>query len=506
MGANAEHSQPFELPSWILPVLIVLIALATLGSIVTFVQRVGFKAFDIDDNSFPESAAVYLARRVAQGGSLYGSLEEPPFVPAQYGPLLYYPVGHLGRLLGPSEHTIRMIGRTLALFSTLVCLVVVAAVVRRRAGTALSVVCAGLFLAGGNMLMHVHTYRPDVPALALSLAGLYWASRGTSLRQQFPGLVVAVVAVFMKQSAVSATCAIVASAFLSCGWRRGTFLALVACLSGGLAILAFTVGTEGLFLTHVTGANRFPFSPGLAFVVLGEVWPYMALPFTCALVEVLQAIRHRNVTVFHLHFLIAFPLALAGCAKWGSNTYYFLEPFASGVVLSGYLFARLLGAQERRHARHVFTVILIAVLVPSVISLASSVHSIKTPWRWAANSASSERGRELLRLAEDLRRIPGPVYVTEGWPAVACGHEVISVDPMEIGMLIRNGIVPAERALGPIREGVYDMIVTSSRIDFKNPTYQGRPTWHPEMLEAVRGNYRYSESRAGFDLFVRVDR
>jgi hypothetical protein len=451
------------------------------AAVLFFLITAAFGLFNPRDTSQPEGAVVAAALRVAHGEPLYLDVHKGPYVTAMYGPLLYAVLGLLARITGSGVEGAYLAGRLVSLLSALACAGLVAWLSRRHgAARPAAWIAAGLFLASPLILPVAYSSRSDVPALALSLAGLAWFERWSGSPLGMLAALPLVAAAFTKQTALGAAAAIVLFLLVSGKPARASlFFAAVAAPCA--AILFFlsraTGGLARVNLLEVPGASPLSFvsrplgglSAFLAMAALPLILSARLLP------RLLRGDRTLRLPVCYLAVSLA--VSAAASAKLGSDFYYFMEPLAATLILAGVSLTSLLeGTAQRLEEKE-------ALLAAGVfgILLAGSIGATARMGEYAYQS-----NREVIRLAAAAA---GDVLIEDENVALKCGKPLTMMDPFAFAYMQRRGRWDAEPLNRRILERDFGVIVLRSPVEHPSH-YQGETYWADTTLAAIGRAYR----------------
>jgi hypothetical protein len=445
------------------------------------------------DTSQPEGAVVAAALRLAAGEPLYLDVRHgPSYVTAMYGPLLYAALGTAVKLTGAGVDGAYRLGRLAALLSAVVAAGLVGALARRYGASRQSAwIAAGIFLSSPLLLPVAYSTRSDVPALALSLTGLYLFDRWADSPRRYLAALPLLAAAYTKQTAVAATVAITLGLLLA---KRPlpalTFLSVVA-IPAGVIFLALDQATGGLARLHlleVPGAS--PLS--LVSRPLGGLATFLllaALPLILAagaLVRLFQGDTRLRIPV--LYAATALLISLAASTKLGSDTYYFMEPMAGVAILAGAVLPRLLeeGGAPRWGTQSALLAGTFAVLTAASVGMTARMGEYRP--------VSNANAIQLAAAA------PGPVLVEDENVALKCGKTVTIMDPFAFAYMSRRGRWDAEPLNRRIRGREFSLLLL--RYPLEHPShYQGEIYWAESTLAAMGENYRPAEMVDGFYVY-----
>ncbi len=242
--------------------------------------------FELD---FIEGGTLVQAWRTARGLPVW----LPPnreFVPYAYTPLFASLAAIPLQWTGPVLWPLRLIA-VLATCATAVTLWLVA---RRLAGPLLGFLCAGLFLAGYDIVGGWYDLtRVDSLFMALAFGGMALAAAAGARTGQVPVAVsltrratilwvsaacLMALAFFAKQTALGFGLAVAAWTVIACGWRAGALFSAVYAMLLGAGIGMLNLSSDGAFgaVVFFLAANEPLEGPRLARFVVNELLGRMA--------------------------------------------------------------------------------------------------------------------------------------------------------------------------------------------------------------------------------------
>jgi hypothetical protein len=308
-----------------------LVALLVLSAqfVVSAVRSVGL-AWPI---THPEGATIAAILRVRDGQPLYQDFHQYPHLITPYPPLQPVAAGLASRVLGLSILETIGLTRVLTLAASIATTVLVWLVARLLGAAPLAALAgAGFFLPLPFLDEWGFAARPDVPAVALSLLALLLLI--VRPRQVWLAAVVAVLALFTKQTAVALPLTAVAWLVVSRRWRAAaTFAAVWAGLAAAAVILleilsdrAYVLNT---MLAHLhTPKNGFDLAYRDFTIFLQDDW----LPIVLAVAAVLlPAVRGRAALPL-LYLTASAALALVSLRNTGGDVNYLIEPVAAACI------------------------------------------------------------------------------------------------------------------------------------------------------------------------------
>jgi hypothetical protein len=441
---------------------------------------------------YGEAPLVNHARRLIQGQNIYQpTLDEPPYLIANYPPLYILAIAPFVALFGPNFWA----GRAISMACALATAFFLGRIVTPHAEhphpqkRRIALVTGGLFLAIPYVVGWSSLARVDLLALALSAAALAAVSREptpTTWRELLPTALLLIGAAYTRQSYGFAA-PLAAFVWLWHRQGRGTAFKLAALVGGGglLLLLLLTLITQGGFLFHIVTANVNLFEwetvarywrelRAIAPIMLIVAGAYIALGFT--------PLRPKAWPLLTPYLLGAL-LAAVTIGKVGSNVNYLLELSAALSLVMGNLLSTV-GVPSRptlkgwRPYLHAGVSLLIIVQIGWLMqaSLQGQAQSLKGHLKPKSS-------------LEDLDWIvahaDAPILADEYMGMLTLQDRPLYMQPFEITQLANAGTWDQTKVLEEIREQKYSLILIHHFMNW--PVYKTR--WTPEMLEAVTDNY-----------------
>lgn len=312
------------------------------------------------DLSFPEGAIIARAMDVAQGRAPYTDWRIWPHGFAPYGPLLYYPLGWIGRAAGLAQEPFDfyVLGRAHSLFflSGLWGLTGLLAV---RAGSRAAAACVGVGLFSSWLWVQefAMSCRPDSPQVFFSLLALAVAMGGPAKGARGVLAWGCLMASFWyKPSSWGIAVVLTLWTLWTRGSRRDAALSLGGFGAAGLiAALALNWSLDGAFLLNMVGIvdtgwnpwqliqHRELFPPvQVVTILIGAVAGGLALRAS----EGGDGRRLLGVAV-----LLSLGASVLQYMKYGADRNYFLETYALACASCAVLLTRFLDGSSHRPAR-----------------------------------------------------------------------------------------------------------------------------------------------------------
>ncbi|MCI0658835.1 MAG: hypothetical protein L0170_17425 [Acidobacteria bacterium] len=451
-----------------------------------------FGLFNPRDTSQPEGAVVAGALRVAHGEPLFLDIRRGPYVTAMYGPFIYMMLGGLVKLFGAGITGAYLLGRVLSLLSAIACAAMVAGLSRRCGANSFGAwVAGGLFLASPVILPVAYSTRSDLPALVLALAGVTLFLRWSESPRFYLAALPLVAAAFTKQTALAAAVAIGLFLILEGRIGRGIlFPILVVATCGGILLLLnrATGSLATLNLLEVPGASPL----NLGSRPLGALAGFLstaALPLILAAPALSRAAQGDRRLRFPLcYFLAALAVSIAGSTKLGSDSYYFMEPLAAALVLSGVGLSSLMeeGTGSLKNAPAAVLLGLFAVGIAASVGLTARL----AQFRYEPND-------QVIQVAAQAS---GDVLIEDENVALKCGKPLTIMDPFAFAYMEKRSRWDA----GPLNRRILarDFGAIILRSPLEHPShYQGEIYWSPTTLEAMERAYRMEERVDGYFVY-----
>ena len=451
-----------------------------------------FGLFNPRDTSQPEGAVVAGALRVAHGEPLFLDIRRGPYVTAMYGPFIYLTLGALVKVFGAGIGGAYLLGRVLSLLSAFACAFLLAGLSRRYGASAFGAwVAGGLFLASPVILPVAYSTRSDVPALALALAGVTLFLKWSDSPKCYLAALPLVAAAFTKQTALAATLAIGLCLLLQGRVGRALLFGLIvlgSCAGILLWLNRSTGGLAALNLLEVPGASPL----NLGSRPLGALAGFLstaALPLILAAPALWKLAQgDRRLRFPFAYFLVAVAVAMAGSTKLGSDTYYFMEPLAAALVLSGIGISSLMeeGMGSLRKAPAAVLLGLFAVGIAGSVGLTARMAQFRY-----------EPNEQVILVAA---RATGDVLIEDENIALKCGKPVTIMDPFAFAYMEKRSRWDA----GPLNRRILarDFGAIILRAPLEHPShYQGEIYWAATTLEAMERAYRMEEMVDGYFVY-----
>jgi hypothetical protein len=285
------------------------------------------------DVTSPESAVVYTGIQASRTGWIYSDINSYPYTAPAYGPILYVALGALARAQHADFDSVLLSGRIIVFLSFLALgpLVYFCTV---RAGASHPGIGVLAALGALNFRGWSTSVRPDVPALALELLGLYFALPGktrAAWRIVVSGLCVAA-AVLLKQSMFLAAVSILF-------WllTRRQFRDAAIFVASSLIPVSVTLGILSMnqpVLETMMLLRHAPRDFGTMVYLAAHSLPYSLLLLALGLAGVFLRRGNDSFRLLKIYFVLAWTLSPAMMLQVGADINYLLEGWVACALLA----------------------------------------------------------------------------------------------------------------------------------------------------------------------------
>ena len=415
--------------------------------------------------------AVAHAAILAREGAEYAPAVAPAFVAANYTPLYF----HLAGLGDPFVS-----GRALSIACTL--LVALAIGWRaRRAGPVVAVALGAGWLALAPVAIWGPALKPDLLALALTVAGVLLLDARPRRREELAGLAGVVIALAFFAKPTAALPALALGAWLLLARRPGSaaWYATAGIVTGAIGVMLTPGGLPAL-RRHVFEHNALPWSAEQAALLAALALIVIGVPFLLALV--LRVVRGAAGA----YLVGGLGILLLG-GRDGATINYLLDLSAASMLA-------LAGAAPALSARSAAPALIAAQLVAGLVLL--------DPLGMVPGRSGTGAWGRTERIAA-ARALPGGYVLSEdAGLLVEQGREPTVDDLFLWSRLAERGAVDREPLLAVIRAGSFVRIV--SEVDLaaleSAPAYE-RQRWPSWLAAAVLERYTPDRRDGGLHIY-----
>ncbi|HEX5502674.1 MAG TPA: hypothetical protein VFW96_08625 [Thermomicrobiales bacterium] len=475
--------------------------LLKLPATVAFSRAILAYPFQVDDS---EGVILSEAQWLARGVDPYQPARPDLFTAAPYTPI-FTALNAAAFAVAPFTFKV---GRGLALLATLAVAALAALLVRRRTGSALLALWAGLAILTLNLVtVWSVRARPDELALACNLAGLavvWWrwpaedaGGAGRPRRDEWRALALAAglcaLGFYTKQTLLAAPLAAGLYLLLRRPRLGVAFGALYAALVA-VPFVALDLATRHGFYQHIVAFHSSWAAADylrLARPFVARYWPLLAAAALLPLAVVAGGARlRRDPDLLPALYLPLAALGSLGAGTHGGNHNHFVETLVAAALCAALLAGRLAarGATGRVAA---------AALV-LLLSVASVAEARLAPADWLARDYRAPLPAERegwAQLAAFVTNDPGPVYSDNVGLLLVAGKPVDYTDPFTLAYAAETGQWDQRALVGRIERGEFHLIA----LRYDVFAVSGAPTdLTPEMLAAIRAHYRLIQRNVVF--------
>jgi len=483
-GASALNRLQLVLSVAILGALIILLLVKVL-SVATLFEKPG----ELLNATAPNP---YVARRVQQGGEIYGDWRVRPHVLAMYGPAQYWPVGLIGRWTGADVQGLYTIGRSISVLATAgTVLLIVWMLWHGLAVHPVIAVAMGLvfFTADGILVRFDLAFRADAPGCFLTMLGLALLVRADRRACLYGSVLAFLGAILYKQSFVAGPVAAVLWLGLTRRRRDAVTYAVLSlvCLGGAVALL--NVVTEGRhYLNTVKGLAGNTTLSSIP-MLLHELIQQAAVPVVVAVYVLAIECYRREWHVVSVLFAVSMILTAASTYRDGSCINYYMPSFAVACVITGRCVGRWW--QERSTAPAGATALTFVLVLAAVWYIPEAgLSTCELPTRWETFTRRHEqfdrRAKFFRDLADYLNDLDGPVLCQFNDIGLHCPRSIM-VDTSTFSGMADVGAFDDRPLIDQIRRGQVAAIVINPRAA---PVYQSTEMVSRRWRKAMTGRYR----------------
>lgn len=435
---------------------------------------------------YGEAPLVNQAVQLNAGHSIYRqSLQEPPYTVANYPPVYVGVLAIFERFFGPAFwygrliSTLSVIGSALMIFSI---------VNSRSRNWKIAIIPALVFYNIPYVLGWSVLARIDHLALFFSLTGLYLLFRDKPSQRLIDsnlilGSAFLVLAIYVRQSYALAAPFAGFLYLLHQDWRR---TGILTGFVGGLSLILFgllNLLTGGGFYFNIVTANINPF--GIERVVnnFRNFFDLAPALFILAALGIILVFNRVKGWPLWIGFAFGGFFSAITIGKIGSNVNYFLE-FAAGLSL---LIGFGIHVLFRRSAKSWMALILIIVLLCISWQCVRFIQKVQEETRGSLKTRQD--AIEELRDLEELvaQNLHQPILADEYMGMIVLNGENLYLQPFEITQLTIGGLFDQQPLLNQIEEEKFSLILLQEDSWWVHALQE---RWTPEMLEAIRANYR----------------
>ncbi len=441
----------------------------------------------LTEGGYGDSYVLYDVLHFQETGIIYRDLSKPPYLPAQYSPLLYMLYSGPSRLhlanpfFGP---------RLIALVIFILCIAVIVSIVRVLLPVRHTWLW-GLLLASSVRSMELWPLqlRGDFPGILFGFASIRLLLARSSRAVLFAGLCAGLATQF-KFTYVAALAAGSLWLLLRKQWKDlAVFLGAGALASVGLYLVL------GLFEPHMF-SQMLALAPGirdirgcikLVFDAVGE--PIVLL----ALIPLPLVLTCRWPRWMLLLLFICLSFAISGLTdiQAGGNINYFFEFFFALTPLAVLGIYELVAWSRRYPGIALFTTALVLIHF-----LPATVRDIRYRWNEMTPSSIRAQNTTFQKVAAALRGR----HIFSTVPRIALLEpQPVLVEPYLLTYMRRLGKFDGQPIMTKVRNGGFDLVVTSAD---RTLSWRGIPHVDPELESSITSAYKLQCATNGYLVYL----
>jgi hypothetical protein len=427
------------------------------------------------ENTYPESAHVYVALQSARTGRLYSSFSQPPYVLQSYGPFYYEinmwieKVSHLD--FDRSLLLAREVSFGCYLLSAAMVFLICKALDLGAANGAL----AGLMLLGQPAFFTWNvTARSDMLLLAAMLTSIYLAlCDRTSVKSLVASGMLGGAALLIKQPGIAVIAAVGGVLLLRKRWKEAAYFAAGVAVPVLLMFGALLWRREPFWDQYViVGKGLWSPAEGAVFAISFLRKITVITPLVIGGVGAASALGAGEGPQMVVAFMVInWCFALAGMPQIGSNINYFLPGLAGCALLLPYA---IQWARENLRRASVFVAIALGLLWTTYAVARTPV--IYGPVQ--EYSVGSYQGLQSLRIFSDR-----PIFSVHG-------RDPEFLDAFAIHSLELTGHWDSASVVQSIARGDYDLVILACMgTSHEVCNWRGVAYFDAPMVAAINSNY-----------------
>ena len=435
----------------------------------------GLSLFRLDEAGYGDSYILYDALQFQKTGRIYRNLAEPPFLPAQYSPLVYLLYSFPGRVASWENPFVAP--RLVAIAAFLACICLITSIVRALFRSGLVWVW-GLLLPFSIRLIPswIFQLRGDFPGLALSLLAIRFLLSGS--RWAVPlAAVCAGLAILVKFTFVAAASAGAAWLLVQRRWRDlARFIAFFAVASLGPFLLYFLREPEMIsqMLSLSPGVRNVGGNVELMNKVAGELVILLSLVGLASM----EWRALAKETLLALYLATSFMVAAVTAVQAGANINYYWETLFASIPFAVLGVLRLMELAGRHTALGPALAVFLFIhsLFPVAMRAEEGVPTLKKGW--------VESGDDEIR---KLSQVLAGSRMFSSFPRLALlDPNPPLTEPFFLSYLHRLGKVDLGPFTRPLLRREYDVVITYAwGFSWRNVNQLD-----PELRSAIASSYK----------------
>jgi len=438
---------------------------------------------------YGEAPLINQAVQINRGSLIYRSdILEPPYTIANYPPIYVMLLALFEKFFGPGF----WYGRLISALSMVGSSVVISLIVFSRSHNIKIALIPGLlffnlpYVVGWSTLARI-----DHLALFFALMGLLLLSRMTGDEKKVPLLLVfgslfLVLAIYTRQSYALAAPMAGFCFLLRNKIKHGVLL--FAFVGGAVLLLFFLINwiTQGGFYFNIVTANINDFGFDRLINHFRNYFDMAALFFLFAAISTLLVVRNVDGWLLPVVFTFGGFLSALTIGKIGSNVNYFLE-FSAGLCL---LVGFGLIALNENTKKWLSTGGLVLGLILLSWQIINLIQFVQRETRATLDNRIAAI-KELITM-ENLvvKNLHQPILADEFMGMIVLNGGELYLQPFEVTQLIKAGFFDQDQLIQQIEDEKFSLILLQEGEWW---SYVLQERWTPELLSAIRANYRLSD-------------
>ncbi|MEO0205636.1 MAG: glycosyltransferase family 39 protein [candidate division WOR-3 bacterium] len=426
--------------------------------------------------SYPEGFILNQAHLISKGKSIYQTINEFPYIVANYPPLYCYLCAIFVKLFGISFFS----GRLITFFSVLGIAFLIYKIILEYVERDNAIIGSLLFISSSYIFK-------NSPFMRVDMLGLFFCFMGTYLFISQKKLILPVIfftaALYTKQTFFAAPLA-VALSLLQSDRKRAAHFIIGICLVTGLFFLLINQLTNGEFFLHnfVYNLNIFLFKQAIKHYV----WALQnhAILILLSIIYIFYSVAEKKYSVLLIYFTLSCIIAIS-VGKIGANMNYFFEMIALSCVLTGLSLGKLQKEMNEKVYNYFSTS---AILVQLILFL--HMPYLTEP------SATKLRGEDVRRVCNIISNTEGNI-ISEDAGLLVLSNKSVLFQPFELTQLANQKIWSQGVFIHNIELKLFSLIVLS--FDINCQVDEERLT--PEMVQAIKENYYIKEKIGAYYLY-----
>ncbi len=456
-------------PSWFVPLRLNLCRVVPVVSVLCFLGwcYVSVRATHAWDDADPE--ILNQAWRLAQGESIYRTIDEPPYVHTAYPPVYFVIVALLLKLTGLSYLPAKLVSLAAAVSIG----VAMARLSRQwRGNTRAGIWGAFFFFLIPAVLYNTVRTHVQMLAVALSIWSFVFFLRGRFISTAIVSPLLAVLAIYTKQTQVALPLAM--GIYLLLRRRAWLFPYLMTVAIAGLMPFWWLLrATDGHFWRNIVELNSLSYNPlDILPIFIHHAGPIL-LFIALALVTLRKRFARGDYEPIDFYFAVSLVVTLLTLGRLGAHTQYVVEFCA--VTLLFLIRTTGLSAMPGRGLLLSCQIILLLIYTPLYVAVEEGRFGM-------ASNRAAERIYPLLETAR------GPILSQQGSFALF-GAGAIHIQLGHFAALSRAGLWDENKLRLEIESSKFMWVVTEWPIEEPIERSDDIERFNPAIVDALRRNY-----------------